>query len=120
MNRQQPLLDVLSGWLPRTGDNARDSRGQILSGVFQGDHRERLAIPAVKDSKDRKSGHGRMQNVGQLGKLKSGEVPTLRVLQQLSDQSLGCPNKVGGHLGASILDANAVTVVPYSPVKRRM
>jgi len=80
--------------------------------VFQSDDRKRLAIPAIKNSKYWKAGHRRPQNVGQLGSLKSGEVPTMRVLQQLNDQFLTCPNKSEGGLRTSILDAYAITVVP--------
>ena len=101
-------------------DNARQSRGQTLGGMFQGDNRERLPIPAIKDSKHRESGPGRTPDVGQLGRLNSGEMSPLRTLQQLIDQCLGGPNNAAGHLGAAILDANAIPVVAYAPVKRRM
>src|ERR1043165_1125178 len=43
-----------------------------------------------------------------------------RVLQQLNDQLLSRPNESDGYLRPSILNANAVTVVAYSPVKSGM
>jgi hypothetical protein len=88
--------------------------------MFQSDNCECLAIPPIKERKHRKTGHARAQNISQIGSFKSGWMPTPRVPQQLNDQLLSCPNKFGGHLRASVLDANAVTVVADSSVKRRM
>jgi hypothetical protein len=88
--------------------------------MFQSANCECLAIPSIKERKHRKTGHARTQNISQIGSFKSGWMPTLRVLQQFNDQLLSCPDQFGGRLRAPVLDANAVTVVADSSVKRRM
>src|SRR5271165_6135448 len=88
--------------------------------MFQSDNCQRLAIPAIEECKYCKTGHCCAQNISQLRSLKSSKMPALRVPQQLHDQFLGRPDKFDRHLGAPILNANAVTVMAEAPVKRRM
>jgi len=88
--------------------------------MFQSNNGERLAVPAIKDSKHRKTGHCDAQNVSQIGGLKTSEMTTLRVVQQVKGEIMSCLHKLDGNLRTSVLDANAVSVVAYSSVKGRM
>ena len=91
-----------------------------MSGMFQRDNCECLAIPSVKNRKHRKTGDMRPLDISQIGSFKPGCAPTLRILHQLKNQFLSCPDKFYGHLRTSVFEANAVAVVAEAPVKRRM
>jgi hypothetical protein len=74
----------------------------------------------IKQSKHRKAGNCHAQNVGQIASLKTSEEGALRVFQQLNDQIMNCLNKPDGDLGSPILNANAIAVMAYPPVKGGM
>jgi hypothetical protein len=62
--------------------------------MFQSDNREGLVVPAIKDSKDWKTGHGDAPNVSHIGRVKASKMAALGFFQQLEDEVLSSLNKL--------------------------
>jgi hypothetical protein len=63
------------------GKNASQSRGQVLGGMFQSNHRERLPVPTIEERKNWESRHGDAENVGQIRRFKTGGMAASRIFQ---------------------------------------